>query len=154
MEKSLEKFLEESLKSEKGVVKKRLLKWGASLNMCDMKQEEILKLKRLMENGTKIYVNDNFELLDKTVIDRYEKEINYIYEYIEGIMDEKRKMDLYISELEPTEQKFIYLKYRKGYDFNFVANKMNVSRSQVFRIKDFAIDKLISIIKKYENEIF
>ena len=154
MEKSLEKFLEESLKSEKGVVKKRLLKWGASLNMCDMKQEEILKLKRLMENGTKIYVNDNFELLDKTVIDRYEKEINYIYEYIEGIMDEKRKMDLYISELEPTEQEFIYLKYRKGYDFNFVANKMNVSRSQVFRIKDFAIDKLISIKKKYENEIF
>ena len=154
MEKSLEKFLEESLKSEKGIVKKRLLKWGASLNMCGMKQEEILKLKRLMENGTKIYVNDNFELLDKTVIDRYEKEINYIYEYIEGIMDEKRKMDLYISELEPIEQEFVYLKYRKGYDFNFVANKMNVSRSQVFRIKDFAIDKLISIIKKYENEFF
>ena len=87
-------------------------------------------------------------------MDSYEKEIKNITDYIENIMEDKRIMDTYINELMPIEQEFLYLKYRKGYDFNYVALKMNVSRSQVFRIKDLAIDNLILIIKKYENEIF
>ncbi len=137
------KYMEDVLKSEKGIVKKRLLKWGAALNMCEMKQEEIQKIKRMKDSSIKIFSKfDN------------EKEIKNITDYIENIMEDKRIMDTYINELMPIEQEFLYLKYRKGYDFNYVALKMNVSRSQVFRIKDLSIDNLILIIKKYENEIF
>ena len=152
--KDYKQYIEDILKSEKGIVKKRLLKWGAALNMCEMKQEEIQKIKRIKENNVKIYSSFENKFDNKKIVDSYEKEIKHIAEYIENIMKDKRTMDKYISELMPIEQEFLYLKYRKGYDFNYVALKMNVSRSQVFRIKDFAIDNLILIIKKYENEIF
>lgn len=148
------KYMEDVLKSEKGIVKKRLLKWGAALNMCEMKQEEIQKIKRMKDSSIKIFSKFDNEFDNKKIVDSYEKEIKNITDYIENIMEDKRIMDTYINELMPIEQEFLYLKYRKGYDFNYVALKMNVSRSQVFRIKDLAIDNLILIIKKYENEIF
>ncbi len=148
------KYIEDVLKSEKGIVKKRLLKWGAALNMCEMKQEEIQKIKRMKDSSIKIFSKFDNEFDNKKIVDSYEKEIKNITDYIENIMEDKRIMDTYINELMPIEQEFLYLKYRKGYDFNYVALKMNVSRSQVFRIKDLAIDNLILIIKKYENEIF
>lgn len=154
MQKNYKEYIEDILKSEKGIVKKRLLKWGAALNMCEMKQEEIQKIKRIKENGVKIYSSFENDIDNKRIVESYEKEIKHIAECIENIMEDKRIMDKYINELIPTEQEFLYLKYRKGYDFNYVALKMNVSRSSVFRIKDSAIDNLISIIKKYENEIF
>lgn len=149
-----EKYMEDVLKSEKGIVKKRLLKWGAALNMCEMKQEEIQKIKRMKDSSIKIFSKFDNEFDNKKIVDSYEKEIKNITDYIENIMEDKRIMDTYINELMPIEQEFLYLKYRKGYDFNYVALKMNVSRSQVFRIKDLSIDNLILIIKKYENEIF
>ncbi len=148
------KYMEDVLKSEKGIVKKRLLKWGAALNMCEMKQEEIQKIKRMKDSSIKIFSKFDNEFDNKKIVDSYEKEIKNITDYIENIMEDKRIMDTYINELMPIEQEFLYLKYRKGYEFNYVALKMNVSRSQVFRIKDLAIDNLILIIKKYENEIF
>lgn len=148
------KYIEDVLKSEKGIVKKRLLKWGAALNICEMKQEEIQKIKRMKDSSIKIFSKFDNEFDNKKIVDSYEKEIKNITDYIENIMEDKRIMDTYINELMPIEQEFLYLKYRKGYDFNYVALKMNVSRSQVFRIKDLAIDNLILIIKKYENEIF
>lgn len=148
------KYIEDVLKSEKGIVKKRLLKWGAALNMCEMKQEEIQKIKRMKDSSIKIFSKFDNEFDNKKIVNSYEKEIKNITDYIENIMEDKRIMDTYINELMPIEQEFLYLKYRKGYDFNYVALKMNVSRSQVFRIKDLAIDNLILIIKKYENEIF
>lgn len=148
------KYMEDVLKSEKGIVKKRLLKWGAALNMCEMKQEEIQKIKRMKDSSIKIFSKFDNEFDNKKIVDSYEKEIKNITDYIENIMEDKRVMDTYINELMPIEQEFLYLKYRKGYDFNYVALKMNVSRSQVFRIKDLSIDNLILIIKKYENEIF
>lgn len=148
------KYIEDVLKSEKGIVKKRLLKWGAALNMCEMKQEEIQKIKRMKDSSIKIFSKFDNEFDNKKIVNSYEKEIKNIIDYIENIMEDKRIMDTYINELMPIEQEFLYLKYRKGYDFNYVALKMNVSRSQVFRIKDLAIDNLILIIKKYENEIF
>ena len=49
------KYIEDVLKSEKGIVKKRLLKWGAALNMCEMKQEEIQKIKRMKDSSIKIF---------------------------------------------------------------------------------------------------
>ncbi len=154
MKRSYKEYIDDILKSEKGIVKKRLLKWGAALNMCEMKQEEIQKIKRIKENTVKIYSSFENEIDDKKIFKSYEKEIQHIAECIENIMEDKRLMDKYISELIPIEQEFLYFKYRKGYDFNYVALKMNVSRSQVFRIKDSAIDNLVLIIKKYENGIF
>ena len=160
MEKNYKYYIENSLKSEKGIVKKRLLKWGGALNMCDMRQEEINRIKRTCENTVKIY-SQNFMDIEHTTVrnfekikNEFEKEIERLYLDIENIIKEKRIMDEYIKELIPIEQEFLYLKYRKGYDFNFVAMKMNVSRSQVFRIKAAAIDNLIEIIKNHENEIF
>ncbi len=113
---------------ERKTVEKMLENWGNAVELYEIKKLEVQKLKRL---------NGNSE------ISNY---INTLVEYMERIMIDKTYMEKYIRKLPYDQQKFLHFKYNKKYKMQVIANLLYVSRSQVFRIKDLAINNLISIM--------
>lgn len=113
---------------ERKTVEKMLENWGNAVELYEIKKLEVQKLKRLNGNGE---------------ISNY---INTLVEYMEKIIMDKINMEKYIRKLPYDQQKFLYLRYIRKYQFEKIKTMMFVSRSQIFRIKNMSIDNLITLM--------
>ena len=152
-------YLKKVAKTERGKMKKRLLEWGGSLELCRRKHEEIRKINRMIadvkilegERPLRVMIENEHNVLED-VIAQYAQEIRRITEHIGEIMTEKQKVDKMMEALTAEEQHFIFLRYEKGYGYDYISLKIHMSRAQCFRVNDRALDKLIRT--SYEQGIF
>ena len=113
---------------ERKKVEEMLENWGNAVELYEIKKLEVQKLKRL---------NGNSEI---------SKYINTLVEYMEKIIIDKINMEKYIRKLPYDQQKFLYLRYTKKYQFEKIKTIMFVSRSQIFRIRNLTLDNLITLM--------
>ena len=132
-------YLQERLESDKGRMKGRLLEWGGTLDRCGRKQEELRKLGKLREEQRQIWLEQETEggrqILQE--IDRiYEEQLQRIKGEMEEMMRKKAEMDKRLLELTGEEQKFVELRYGKGYGFDYISMKLHMSRATLFRLQE------------------
>ncbi len=81
-------------------------------------------------------------------IDRkYEMELERIRDGIEQTLRRKAEMDRRIEELDGEEQKFLLMRYGKGYSIDYVCMKLHMSRASLFRLQD----KILQELEKVES---
>lgn len=143
-------YLKEVAKTQRGKMKKRLLEWGGALELCKRKHEEIRKINHMIADVKGLTVKRPLRVVSEhehpvleSVIDYYTQEIRRITEQIGEIMAEKQKMESLLEGLTAEEQEFIFLRYEKGYGYDYISLKIHMSRAQCFRVNDKALDKLI-----------
>lgn len=138
-------YVKQEGESEKGKLKKRLLEWGASIELYERKQAELRRVDRLKEEQKKIWGNHDAEAYKgflAEIEEKYEEEMKRIRGEIAEILKKKMEMDRMILQLEPEEQQFIELRYKKGYGFDYIGMKMFISRATLFRMQDRILKKL------------
>ena len=64
-------------------------------------------------------------------------------EGIKSELEEYAKLNSCIEQLEYEEQKFVKLRYEKGYQYEYIALQTHKSRAKCFRDHDVILDKLI-----------
>ena len=143
-------YLEEAEKSRKGQMKKKLLDWGGALDLCARKEEQLRKAERLRKEHRKIWEEsdsmDGRRILEE--IDRkYEMELERIRDGIEQTLRRKAEMDRQIEELGGEEQKFLHMRYGKGYSIDYICMKLHISRASLFRLQD----KILQELEKVES---
>ncbi|MBM6828753.1 hypothetical protein H9X85_03790 [Anaerotignum lactatifermentans] len=131
-------FLEKEAASPKGQMKRKLLHWGGAMEICARKQEEIRRLLRLREDCAAWEEEEG-----KVLGERYENETKRLQEEIERVLAEKADMDRQVDRLPPEEQQMVYLRYVKGYGYDYIAMKKHMSRATCFRVLDRALEFLL-----------
>lgn len=144
-------YLEQAEKNRKGQIKKKLLDWGGALDLCARKEEQLRKAERLRKEHRKIWEEsdsmDGRRILAE--IDRkYEMELERIRDGIEQTLQRKAEMDKLIEELDGEEQKFLLMRYGKGYSIDYVCMKLHMSRASLFRLQDKILQELEDVESK------
>lgn len=134
----MHQFLEKEADSPKGQMKRKLLYWGGAMEICARKQEEIRRLLRMREECA-AWEEEEGSLLGG----RYEKEAKRLQQEIDKVLEEKAEMDRLVDRLPPEEQQMLYLRYVKGYGYDYIAMKKHMSRATCFRVLDRALDFLL-----------
>lgn len=138
-------YLQKEAKSTRGKVKRMLLEWGASLDQCARKQEEIRKILRLKaecEGLARQTKNKQMEKGFSLMEAAYGQNIAVLQAEIERKLTEKRKMDEVVGMLTKEEQELLFLRYQKGFGYDYIALKLNMGRSTCFRIHDRILTEL------------
>lgn len=147
-----EKKFQTTAKEERLQMKKKLFRWGRTLDFCQKKQREIEKLQKMVKQFFILGKNAPFLGEEEVSLEEakqiYEKEIIKIVEYIKKEMEEYSKMERYIEQLEYEEQMFLKLRYEKKYQYDYIALQLHKSRAKCFRDHDVILDKLILICRK------
>ncbi len=132
-------YLQKEAESTRGKVKRMLLEWGASLDQCGRKQEEIRKILRLKAECEGLAAeakNRNMEKGFSLIEEAYDQNIALLQAEIERKLTAKRKMDDLVGMLQKEEQELLFLRYQKGFGYDYIALKLNMGRSTCFRIHD------------------
>ena len=128
-------YLEEEEKGRKGQMKKKLLDWGGALDLCARKEEQLRKAERLRKEHRKIWEEsdsmDGRRILEE-IDRRYEMELEHIRDGIAETLRRKAEMDRQIEELGGEEQKFLHMRYGKGYSIDYIYIKLNISKESLF----------------------
>lgn len=140
MARGMHEFLEKEAESPKGQMKRRLLYWGGAMEICARKQEEIRRLLRLRQECAAWE-----EAEGRTLGARYEMEAERIQAEIDRVLKEKEEMDRRVDQLPPEEQQMVYLRYAKGYGYDYIAMKKHMSRATCFRVLDRALENLMEM---------
>ena len=88
-------YLQKEAESTRGKVKRMLLEWGASLDQCGRKQEEIRKILRLKAECEGLAAEVKSRSMEKgfsLIEEAYDHNIAVLQEEIERKLTEKRKM--------------------------------------------------------------
>lgn len=128
--------------SKDGKWKHRLLIWGGAIDLCRRKELEIERLLEVKKENARISSAYNQKENLNTISDCFDQEIQNIKNSIKDILEEKHKIDVLIEKLLPEEQKFLYLRFEKGYQYDYIAMRTSISRSTCFRIMAKVIDYL------------
>lgn len=141
----MEGYLERAKKSEKGRIKKRLLDWGGALDLCSRKEEQLRKAERLRNDHKKLWEQSGspeagriFEEIDRT----YERALEGIKEGIAEVLRQKEQMDERIAKFGWEEQQFLYMRFEKGYSFDYICMKLHMSRASIFRLQERVLQEL------------
>ncbi len=78
---------------------------------------------------------------------RYEMELEHIRDGIAETLRRKAEMDRQIEELGGEEQKFLLMRYGKGYSIDYICMKLHISRASLFRLQD----KILQELEKVES---
>ena len=78
----------------------------------------------------------------------YDHNIAVLQEEIERKLTEKRKIDGMVALLSKEEQELLFLRYQKGYGYDYIALKLNMGRSTCFRIHDRILTELADRLEK------
>ena len=78
---------------------------------------------------------------------RYEMELEHIRDGIAETRRRKAEMDRQIEELGGEEQKFLLMRYGKGYSIDYICMKLHISRASLFRLQD----KILQELEKVES---
>ena len=138
-------YLQKEAESTRGKVKRMLLEWGASLDQCGRKQEEIRKILRLKAECEGLAAEVKSRSMEKgfsLIEEAYDHNIAVLQEKIERKLTEKRKIDGMVALLSKEEQELLFLRYQKGYGYDYIALKLNMGRSTCFRIHDRILTEL------------
>lgn len=136
----MKEYLDKVGKTVEGKWKHRFVAWGGSLDICRRKELEIEKLMRLKADNERIGIQyGKLESIESISL-CYNEEIENIKDIISNIMQEKHRVDLLVAQLLPEEQKFLNLRFEKGYQYEYIAMKTNLSRSSCFRTMSKIID--------------
>ncbi len=144
-ENSMQAYLKKTAESPKGQMKHRLVRWGGTLAICSRKQGELKQLRRLAEEWDTLEESSGMGMGFAEVRQKYEGEVDRIQKEIVQILEEKAEMDYLIDRLLPEERDLLFLRYEKGYGFDFIAMKKNMSRATCFRILDKAVQLLLEM---------
>lgn len=139
-------YLEREMKSERGEMKKRLWNWGQALELCAWKREELKKLTELWGRQREMPEGRRSREAQgdlKQMAQEYEEGVKKIRLELEEILREKKEIDRLIDQLTTDEKEFVYLRFQKGYGFDYIGMKMHLSRATVFRIQDKVLKKMI-----------
>lgn len=141
-------YVRQEGESEKGKMKKRLLEWGAAVEICERKQEELRRVESLQEEQKKIWgeqESQGYEGFLGEIEKKYEEERKRIRGEIAEVFRKKAEMDQMLLRLDEEEQQFIELRYKKGYGFEYIAMRMFISRATLFRMQDRILKKLLEM---------
>lgn len=132
-------YLGQAERSEKGRIKRRLLDWGGALDLCGRKEEQLRKAERLRKEHRKYWEESDSaeakQILEE--IDRvYGRALEEIKESIAEILRGKAEMDERIGRLGMEEQMFLYMRFEKGYSFDYICMKLHMSRASIFRLQE------------------
>lgn len=147
-------YLQKEAESTRGRVKRMLLEWGASLDQCGRKQEEIRKILRLKAECEGLEAEVKSGSMEKgfsLIKEAYDQNIAVLQEEIERKLTAKRKIDDMVATLLKEEQELLFLRYQKGYGYDYIALKLNMGRSTCFRIHDRI---LMELSKRMETDGF
>lgn len=148
---SMHAYLQKEAESPRGKVKRMLLEWGASLDQCGRKQEEIRKMMRLKGECEELAaegINGRMEKGFSLMEEAYDRNIALLQEEIQRKLTEKRKIDGMVGMLPKEEQELLFLRYQKGYGYDYIALKLNMGRSTCFRIHDRILTELAERLDK------
>ena len=137
-------YLQKEAESTRGKVKRMLLEWGR-------KQEEIRKILRLKEECEGLAAEVKSRSMEKgfsLIEEAYDHNIAVLQEEIERKLTEKRKIDGMVALLSKEEQELLFLRYQKGYGYDYIALKLNMGRSTCFRIHDRILTELADRLEK------
>lgn len=131
-------------KAERERMKRLLLEWGGSLDICERKQEEIRKMMQMQETCAVLSKQGKHAEFQRILM-RYEDGIFCLQKEIQQILEMKKQMDEAIAVLTQEEQELLFLRYQKGYGYDHIAWKLHMGRSTCFRIHDKILQKLLDL---------
>lgn len=143
-------YLQKEAESTRGKIKRMLLEWGASLDYCGRKQEEIRRILRLKTECEEFAAQTKGKREEKGFFlmqEVYDQSIACLQTEIERRITEKRKMDAMVESLTKEERELLFLRYQKGYGYDYIALKLNMGRSTCFRIHDRILTELAEIME-------
>ena len=127
-----------------------LWEWGRTLERFSRKEEELQKLENFYVMRKKIWnEKENRKEFEKNER-QYEQEVKRLRMEMEEILQEKERIDGWMQCLTEEEQRFLELRFEKGYGFDYIGMKIYRSRATVFRIQEQALQKLLA--QKQRNE--
>lgn len=138
-------YLQKEAESNRGKTKRMLLEWGASLDQCARKQEEIRKMLRLKAECEGLAAQTKNKQMAKgfsLMGEAYDQNIAVLQAEIERKLTEKRMVDHMVGMRTKEEQELLFLRYQKGYGYDYIALKLNMGRSTCFRIHDRVLTEL------------
>lgn len=151
-------------KKERNFVKEKLYTWANYIDKLNSKKLELQKLQNLIKNmGDISAVSYNFmpkkdnkkhSYIEDTVIDSIEKcdlILKKINSDIDCILREKVEMDNIINTLTEIEKKVIIMRYVKNYEWNFIPQRVYISRTRCFDIHNSAFNKILEELIKTSN---
>lgn len=142
------KYTEEKLKTAQGRMKARLWEWGDTRNIYKRKCDALARIKKMQAEQENIWQKaeeTGREELLRQMEEEYERETERVKKEIAEVMQKKTEMDRMILQLEEIEQKFVELRFQKGYGFDAIGMRIYTSRATLFRMQERILRKLISM---------
>lgn len=132
-------------KKEKAEIKKRLWNWGQAMEQFSWKEEELQGFheiqKGVWEKNPAERAKQELERIEK----EYHSEVGRLRIEMVEILREKSRIDELIRGLDREEERFLCLRFEKGYGFDYIGMKMHVSRATLFRMQDRVLEKMIGM---------
>ena len=139
------------LNGDKGRMKVRLLDWGCAVDRCKKMQKEMARLQEMREEQKKLLEKNDLEKVEKCLkeIDEgYEREMERLETATLTLWKQKEEMERLIGKLAENEREYLELRYAKGYGFEYIEEKMYMSRATIFRLQDRILEKLLELEKE------
>lgn len=144
-------YTEKAKNSELGKMKERLWEWGDMKNRYKRKCEALERIRKMKAEQEAIRQVVGGEALLWQMEENYDREAERVKREIAEEMQKKAKLDGMILQLEEIEQKFVELRYQKGYGFDAIGMRLYTSRATLFRMQERILRKLISMEKESET---
>lgn len=143
--------------TEENKIKRILWIWGNHKEICKEKKRRIKELEQLRQEtrearaikisnmpklNSKNYKNSITEDLAIKNIEIYENAIKRLENEITEILEITAIIDCWISFLTPDEAELITLRYKDGYNWDYIPEIVHKSRMQCFRIHNKIIKNL------------
>jgi len=131
-------------KEEKEYIKSMLIKWGEAPEKAEEKRAEAEALSERIK-AEKALSFDGGEIR-KSVIDAYKERISALALDSAELIKLEGRVYAALSRLSKPERDVINLRYKYGISWDFIAEKVNFSRMQCFRIHNRALEKIKDLL--------
>lgn len=122
---------------EKSLIKNKLIQWGQTDILVAEKQKEIEELKEKINSK-------KFDIM----IPEYKRRIVLLEKGIKTLLRESMDIYDFLLTTGGRERDIIYYRYKDGISWDFIPEKVRLSRMQCFRIHNKAIEKLWEFFRK------
>lgn len=86
------------------------------------------------------------------IIDKYEKQVSYMSERIDQLYIVKNRVDEILSSMNEQQREVLTLLLIKQYKWHQACNKLHISKSSLYRIRDEGIKRGFECIKKTKKK--
>jgi len=99
---------------------------------------------QLAAGGGSRSLSDVTYLKAEKIIDTYDQEVNALLDEISGIQRGRARLNELLGGLDSEERDVIAAKYLENTKWDFLPEKVHMSRAQCFRVHDRAIMKMLN----------